>query len=42
VVVHVDAQVLANADAPGQSVLEEGTRVPAGTSQRPGWGAPLK
>jgi hypothetical protein len=34
VVVHVDAAVLADADAPGQSVLEEGTRVPAGTSQR--------
>jgi hypothetical protein len=34
VVVHVDAQVLANADAPGQSVLEGGARVPAGTSQR--------
>ncbi|HET9489683.1 MAG TPA: DUF222 domain-containing protein, partial [Methylomirabilota bacterium] len=34
VVVHVDAEVLANAEAPGQSVLEEGTRVPAGTSQR--------
>jgi Domain of unknown function (DUF222)/HNH endonuclease len=34
VVVHVDAQVLADADAPGQSVLEGGARVPAGTSQR--------
>src|SRR5215813_1855048 len=34
VVVHVDAQVLANTDAPGQSVLEGGARVPAGTSQR--------
>jgi 5-methylcytosine-specific restriction endonuclease McrA len=34
VVVHVDAGVLANADAQGQSVLEGGTRVPAGTSQR--------
>jgi len=34
VVVHVDAAVLANADAPGQSVLEGGARVPAGTSQR--------
>jgi len=34
VVVHVDAAVLADADAPGQSVLEDGTRVPAGTSQR--------
>ncbi len=34
VVVHVDAAVLADADAPGQSVLEGGARVPAGTSQR--------
>src|SRR5688572_581998 len=34
VVVHVDAEVLADADAPGQSVLEDGARVPAGTSQR--------
>jgi len=34
VVVHVDAAVLANAEAPGQSVLEGGARVPAGTSQR--------
>ncbi|HMH52235.1 MAG TPA: DUF222 domain-containing protein [Candidatus Acidoferrum sp.] len=34
VVVHVDAAVLADADAPGQSVLDGGTRVPAGTSQR--------
>jgi Domain of unknown function (DUF222) len=34
IVVHVDAQVLADADAPGQSVLEGGARVPAGTSQR--------
>ena len=34
VVVHVDAQVLADADAPGQSVLDGGARVPAGTSQR--------
>ena len=34
VVVHVDAAVLADADAPGQSVLEDGVRVPAGTSQR--------
>src|SRR5262249_16739308 len=34
VVVHVDAAVLANADASGQSVLEGGVRVPAGTSQR--------
>jgi Domain of unknown function (DUF222)/HNH endonuclease len=34
VVVHVDAEVLADAEQPGQSVLENGTRVPAGTSQR--------
>jgi len=34
VVVHVDAAVLADADQPGQSVLEDGARVPAGTSQR--------
>jgi hypothetical protein len=34
VVVHVDARVLADAEQPGQSVLEGGTRVPAGTSQR--------
>ena len=34
VVVHVDAAVLADADAPGQSVLEGGARVPAETSQR--------
>jgi hypothetical protein len=34
VVVHVDAEVLADAEQPGQSVLEDGTRVPAGTSQR--------
>ncbi len=34
VVVHVDAAVLADADAPGQSVLEGGTRVSAETSQR--------
>jgi Domain of unknown function (DUF222)/HNH endonuclease len=34
VVVHVDAAVLANADAPGQSVLKGGARVPSGTSQR--------
>jgi Domain of unknown function (DUF222)/HNH endonuclease len=34
VVVHVDAEVLANTDAPGQSVLEGGARVPAETSQR--------
>jgi hypothetical protein len=36
VVVHVDAAVLADADAPGQSVLEGGARVPAETSQLPG------
>src|SRR5213079_2835045 len=35
VVVHVDAEVLADPDQPGQSVLEDGARVPAGTSQRP-------
>jgi 5-methylcytosine-specific restriction endonuclease McrA len=34
VVVHVDAAVLANADAPGQSVVEDGTHVSAETSQR--------
>src|SRR4029079_18683585 len=34
VVVHVEAPVLADADQPGQSVLEDGVRVPAGTSQR--------
>jgi hypothetical protein len=34
VVVHVDAAVLADAEAPGHSVLEDGARVPAGTSQR--------
>jgi 5-methylcytosine-specific restriction endonuclease McrA len=34
VVVHVDAAVLADPEAPGQSVLEDGVRVPAGTSQR--------
>jgi 5-methylcytosine-specific restriction endonuclease McrA len=34
VVVHVDAPVLSDADAPGQSVLEDGARVPAETSQR--------
>jgi len=33
VVVHVDAQALADPDQPGQSVLEEGTRVSAETSQ---------
>ena len=34
VVVHVDAEVLAEPDHPGQSALEDGVRVPAGTSQR--------
>jgi 5-methylcytosine-specific restriction endonuclease McrA len=34
VVVHVDAAVLADPAQPGQSVLEEGSHVPAGTSQR--------
>jgi hypothetical protein len=34
VVVHVDAAVLADADAAGQSALEDVGRVPAGTSQR--------
>jgi hypothetical protein len=34
VVVHVDAAVLADADDPGQSVLEDGARVSAETSQR--------
>jgi Domain of unknown function (DUF222)/HNH endonuclease len=34
VVVHVDAAVLADADQPGQAVLEGGTRVSAETSQR--------
>ncbi|MBI2206804.1 MAG: DUF222 domain-containing protein [Candidatus Rokubacteria bacterium] len=34
VVVHVDAAVLADAEQPGHSVLEDGPRVPAGTSQR--------
>ena len=34
VVVHVDAPVLADADAPGQSVLDDGAHVSAGTSQR--------
>src|SRR5262249_29500943 len=33
VVVHVDAAVLADADASGQSVLEGGARVPAGACQ---------
>jgi 5-methylcytosine-specific restriction endonuclease McrA len=36
VVVHVDADVLANADAPGQSVIENGPSVSAETSQRLG------
>jgi hypothetical protein len=34
VVVHVDASALADPDQPGQSVIEDGARVPAGTSQR--------
>ncbi len=34
VVVHVDAAVLADPEQPGQSVLEEGSHVSAGTSQR--------
>jgi len=34
VVVHVDAQVLADPDQPGQSVLDDGARVSAETSQR--------
>jgi len=34
VVVHVDAPVLTDAENPGQSVLENGLRVPAETSQR--------
>jgi 5-methylcytosine-specific restriction endonuclease McrA len=34
VVVHVDAAVLTDPDQAGQSVLEGGMRVPAGTSQR--------
>jgi 5-methylcytosine-specific restriction endonuclease McrA len=34
VVVHVDAAVLADPDQSGQSVLEEGARVPAETSRR--------
>jgi len=34
VVVHVDAEVLADPEEAGQSVLDAGTRVPAGTSQR--------
>jgi 5-methylcytosine-specific restriction endonuclease McrA len=34
VVVHIDAPALADPDAPGQSVLEDGTHVPAETSRR--------
>ena len=34
VVVHVDAPALADPDAPGQSTLEDGTRVSAETSRR--------
>ena len=36
VVVHVDASVLEDADQPGQSVVEDGARVSAETSQRLG------
>src|SRR5436853_3720970 len=36
VVVHVDAAVLADADQAGQAVLEDGLRVPAGTSPASG------
>src|SRR3990167_2920280 len=36
VVVHIDAPVLADPDAPGQSVLEDGARVSAETSRRLG------
>jgi hypothetical protein len=36
VVVHVDGAVLEDADQPGQSVVEDGTRVSAETSQRLG------
>jgi len=39
VVVHVDADVLADPDAPGQSVLEDGARVSAETSRRLACGA---
>ena len=42
VVVHVDAAVLADPDQPGQSALADGAHVPAGTSRRLAWGAPLK
>jgi len=38
VVVHVDAEVLADPAQPGQSVLEGGTRVPAEPSM---WRSPL-
>ena len=34
VVVHVDAEALADPDQPGQSALEDGTHVPAETSRR--------
>src|SRR5207249_6725943 len=34
VVVHVDAAILADPDAPGESVLDDGTHVPAETSRR--------
>src|SRR2546422_7980749 len=39
VVVHIDAHVRADADAPGQSVLEDGAHVSAETSQRLAWDA---
>jgi hypothetical protein len=42
VVVHVDAAVLADPEQPGQSSLEDGGHVPAGTSRRLAWGAPLE
>ena len=42
VVVHVDAPVLADPDQPGQSLLEDGARVSAETSQRLACGAPLE
>jgi hypothetical protein len=34
VVVHIDAEVLADPDRPGQCVLDDGVRVPAETAQR--------
>jgi hypothetical protein len=36
IVVHVDAAILADPDAPGQSVLEDGTHVPAENVSAPG------